>query len=53
MINCNECCIHEEEGICTLDHIISFSCEALCNCPYYKNKKHDPDYNNNYDNNFY
>lgn len=53
MINCNESCIHEEEGICTLDHIISFSCEAISICPYYKNKNADKSYINNNINNFY
>ncbi len=34
-INCSEGCIHEKDGLCTLDHIINSSGESSDNCPYY------------------
>ncbi|MTI68588.1 MAG: cleavage protein [Firmicutes bacterium] len=37
-IKCSEKCIYEDEGICTLDHIIHSSGTPTNNCPYYKNK---------------
>lgn len=37
-INCSEKCIYENEGICTLNHIIISSGNISSGCPYFKNK---------------
>lgn len=34
-INCSEKCIHQSEGICTLNHIINSTGISENICPYY------------------
>jgi len=39
LINCSDKCVHEENGLCTLNHIIYSSNEGNDTCPFFKSKK--------------
>ena len=47
LINCSERCVHEDDGLCTLNHIMYSSNEGNDTCPFFKTKnKHNKIANN-------
>ena len=39
MITCSEKCIHEDEGLCTLNTVTSISGTPINDCPYFTEKE--------------
>ncbi|WP_041701363.1 hypothetical protein [Gottschalkia acidurici] len=43
-INCTDNCLHQDDGVCMLNHITSSSGDTSSKCPYFRDKEKSEEY---------